>query len=145
MGRRSLQFSSQMEGIVTIMESTGVTNIDFSVGKRRIPQNRAPFPQFPFNGVHPGEHSRYAGGDPLHSTAETDISLSEAQSLVCACKFAEIVAASNSKFRYRLVPGTDLGRTTRYCGSRKFGPPQFPRDCACGSRRREIQRLAGED
>jgi len=31
------------------------------------------------------------------STAETDISLSEAQSLVCTCKFAEIVAASNSK------------------------------------------------
>ncbi len=31
------------------------------------------------------------------STAESDISLSEAQSLVCSCKFAEIITASNSK------------------------------------------------
>ncbi len=31
------------------------------------------------------------------STAETDISLSEAESLVCTCKFAEIIAASDSR------------------------------------------------
>ena len=74
-----------------------VTNIDFSAAN------------IEYHKTVPSSHSSLSTGYILAqiadtrrdvrvaSTAETDISLSEVQSLVCTCKFAEIVAASNSK------------------------------------------------